>query len=96
MRSEILEAIHEIYSECSEVEVGCYLYLSKLNGDIKELNQLSRETLKEINKMNRCELCGRELSPIATSILHTEIDDNNIEHRIDYLCPVCDVEEIHI
>lgn len=79
MSPEVLEAIHLMFEDYPDIEADCYLYLSALNKDNYLLSYLSDQAKNELNRMNRCVVCGDELD---------YRDKKNVN---EWYCPNCDI-----
>lgn len=79
MTPEVLEAIHLIFEDYPDTEADCYLYLSALNTDNYLLSYLSDQAKNELNRMNRCVVCGDELE---------YRDKKNVN---EWYCPNCNI-----
>lgn len=79
MNPEVLEAIHLMFEDYPDIEADCYLYLSALNTDNYLLSYLSDQAKNELNRMNRCVVCGDELE---------YRDKKNVN---EWYCPNCNI-----
>lgn len=79
MTPEVLEAIHLMFEDYPDIEADCYLYLSALNTDNYLLFYLSDQAKNELNRMNRCVVCGDELE---------YRDEKNVN---EWYCPNCNI-----
>lgn len=79
MTPEVLEAIHLMFEDYPDIEADCYLYLSALNTDNYLLSYLSDQAKNELNRMNRCVVCGDELE---------YRDKKNVN---EWYCPNCNI-----
>ena len=79
MTPEVLEAIHLMFEDYPDIEADCYLYLSALNTDNYLLFYLSDQAKNELNRMNRCVVCGDELE---------YRDKKNVN---EWYCPNCNI-----
>ena len=91
MVPEILEAIHLMYEDVTDVEVDCLLCLSRLRGNLTLGANFANEAEKVLENNNRCPICGSELKNSYHTEIHYEVDDNYPEHIVETYCPNCDI-----
>ena len=91
---EVVETITDYYSKDGEEgkeltkDILFYLYHNTNNDKLKQV------ILDWFNEEQYCIECGEKLQPYEYCETHTELDYNNKEWFTEWLCPVCDRDEV--
>lgn len=91
---EVVETITDYYSKDGEEgkeltkDILFYLYHNTNNDKLKQA------ILHWFNYEQYCIECGEKLQPYEYCETHTELEYNNKEWFTEWLCPVCDREEV--
>lgn len=91
MYPEVLEAIHLMYEDDPDIEVDCYLYLSKLFNNPQAVIQLNIQAEKKLKDMDRCTNCGEKLQYYHYREPHPELEGCPYEDLYEPYCPYCDM-----
>lgn len=92
MLPEILEAVHETFTDYPDVEVDCLLYLSSLKDSLSRVAKLSNSAEAALDRMCRCIECGEPLQTYHYKESHTELDGCPMEDMVEVCCPNCDIQ----
>lgn len=91
---EIVETINEHYYrdgiEGKELIKDMLFYLYHTTND----NKLKEVILDWFNEEQYCIECGEKLQPYEYCEVHDELAYNNREWLTEWLCPVCDRDEV--
>ena len=91
---EVVETITDYYSKDGEEgkeltkDILFYLYHNTNN------DKLRQAILHWFNEEQYCIECGAKLQPYEYCEIHTELEYNNREWFTEWLCPVCDRDEV--
>ena len=91
MSPEIIEAILNHFKNDEDIIVDCLLYLSNLRDNKINCEKLSYSSMSELEKMNRCMICGNELQIYKYEEPHPELDGCPMEIMSEPYCPNCDI-----
>jgi uncharacterized protein with PIN domain len=91
MTPEVLEAIHLMFEDYPDIEADCYLYLSALNTDNYLLSYLSDQAKNELNRMNRCVVCGDKLDYYTFTEEYNELEYRDKKNVNEWYCPNCNI-----
>ena len=86
---EIIDLICDSWKDDEELLFEALRYLYNQSADSKMTDQIVDIFTDE----ERCLECGRELKFATYEIVHTEIEQPNVEYTGYYYCPDCDVLE---
>lgn len=89
MITEIIEAIHLMYEDNSDLETQCMLFLKDLILKSNSVNSTG-PLVEWFNEHERCITCGTLFKNKIYYESHTELDENPREKLYEPYCPVCD------
>lgn len=87
MRDEVVEAVLVYYDDDKDMAADCLIYLASL----KDM-RLAVAATRELERMGRCNRCGRKLESYTHQVYHPEVDEPPMFEAVtEVYCPRCDI-----